>query len=212
MVSGANPAGKAMAFSRVKLGKSRIKVPKLKARPRRQKFVVKRQPSQIPVSVLVNMLIKKSLEDARKESEKKAANSEERTYRVIKEDKDANIGGYGATSRSYGAIQAAYTDYEKIFSHIGKFRAKGMYESLDNSTGQTSGEMGFSLASVETMDKAASHIKYFRPSGREFGIAGSGIDIVGNVPVAGMDGAEWAEFKMWFLLDKVAYYLKRKTA
>ena len=30
------------------------------------------------------------------------------------------------------------------------------------------------------------------------------------VPMGGMNSAEWEEFKMWFQLDKVAYYLKRK--
>ena len=198
--------------SEINFGKAKIKVPKLGIAPKKQRIKAKKASSQIPISTLINILIKNSIENAKMESKEKPQLQKDKNYRIIKGHKDENIGGYGTVSKNYGGIQASYVDYEKIFSHVGKFKARGMYESFANSDGQISAEKEFSLASVETMDKAAVCIKYLRPSGREFGIAGSGIDVVGNVPIAGMDGAEWAEFKMWFLLDKVAYYLKRKTA
>ena len=68
------------------------------------------------------------------------------------------------------------------------------------------------MASSETMDEAARHIKYLRSSSREFGVGAGGIDAMSMVPMGGMNSAEWEEFKMWFQLDKVAYYLKRKIA
>ena len=199
-------------FLKVKVGKSRIKVPRLKITPKKQRAKAQKPSSKIPISTLINIMIKNSIENARKEAKEKSPAQIGKIYSIIKDNKDENIGGYGTASRNYGGIQASYVDYEKIFSHVGKFRAHGMYQSFANSDGQNNAEKGFTMASVETMDKAAAHIKYFRPSGREFGVGAGGIDSMSMVPMGGMDVAEWQEFKMWFLLDKVAYYLKRKTA
>ncbi len=199
-------------YSKVKLGKTKVKVPKLNIAQKKQKIRVKKSSSQIPVSVLINILINNSVENIKREAKEKSSEQTDKSYSIIKDNKDENIGGYGTSSKNYGGIQASYADYEKIFNHVGKFRAYGMYKSFANPDGQTNAEKGFSMASAETMDKAASHIKYFRLSGREFGVGAGGYDTMSMVPMGGMDIAEWQEFKMWFLLDKVAYYLKRKTA
>ncbi|HLC61850.1 MAG TPA: hypothetical protein VJI52_02435 [Candidatus Nanoarchaeia archaeon] len=199
-------------FSKVKIIKSRIKVPRLKITSKKQRAKAQKPSSQIPISTLINIFIRNSIETARKEAKEKSPAQTGKVYSIIKDNKDENIGGYGTVSKNYGGIQTSYVDYEKIFSHVGKFRAHGMYQSFANSDGQNNAEKGFSMASVETMDKAAAHIKYFRHGGREFGVGAGGYDTMSMVPMGGMDIAEWQEFKMWFLLDKVAYYLKRKTA
>src|SRR3989338_6596071 len=201
-----------MDFSKIKVGKSRIKVQKLKITSKKQRAKAQKPSPQVPISTLVNIFIRNSIETAREEAKEKPPAQTVKIYSIIKDNKEENIGGYGTVSKNYGGIQASYVDYEKIFSHVGKFKAQGMYQPFANSDGQNNAEKGFSMASADTIDKAAAHIKYFRHGGREFGVGAGVYDTMSMVPMGGMDVAEWQEFKMWFLLDKVAYYLKRKTA
>ena len=197
-------------FVKIALKRYSVKVPSIKIgkiKPKKQM-----QSDKIAVSALVNILIRNALEKVKREKEKKPAVGDGK-YKLLKEGNFHVQGGYGAVSRSYPSlIHTPYVDYGKLFSYLGKFKAKGAYQSLNGSNSQNNGGNGFALASSETMDKATRHIKYLRPTGREFGVGAGGIDSISLVPMGGMDSSEWEEFKLWFQLDKVAYYLKRKMA
>lgn len=202
----------------IRINKSLVKVPKLTAGKRKKadikKSLSKKNDGNIPTSALINILIKNAVENAKKNKKEREIISEEnKAYTSIKEENAQNIGGYGTVSKSYGITpHSSYIDYGKLFSYLGKFRARSPYQSLNDSNQQNKGENGFALASSETMDKAARHIKYLRSSSREFGVGAGGIDALSMVPMGDMSAGEWAEFKLWFQLDKVAYYLKRKIA
>ncbi|MBI2655487.1 hypothetical protein HYX06_03630 [Candidatus Woesearchaeota archaeon] len=202
----------------IKLNKSLVKVPKLTAIKRKKsnikKTLSKKNEGDIPTSALINILIKNAVENEKNnKKEKKIISEEGKAYALIKDENAQSIGGYGTIPKSYGiSANSSYIDYEKLFSYLGKFRAKSPYQSLNNSNPQNNGDDGFALASGEIMDKAARHIKYLRSSSREFGVGAGGIDAMSMVPMGDMSAAEWAEFKLWFQLDKVAYYLKRKIA
>ena len=199
-------------FSRIKIKKASIRVPKL--RVRKQNIPMPKK-TETPISSIVRIIIKNAEEEAKKIVKEESDNESDDDTSVIspKDEKSQAIGGYGTISRNYGAApQKSYVDYDKIFSYLGKFRANGAYKPLNDSNSQNNGDKGFSLISSETMDQGTRHIKYLRPSTREFGVGAGGIDAMSMVPIGGMDSAEWEEFKLWFQLDKVAYYLKRKMA
>ena len=200
------------SISRVKIKKTSVKVPKLKVK--KEKSIKPKKEDSFPISSIVNILIKSAIDKTKKERKEKVAVDEDKSYILKKGERELVVnGGYGTVSKGYGnAPNSSYVDYGKLFSYLGKFRAKGAYQSLNGSNLQNNGNNGFALASSETMDKATRHIKYLRPSGREFGVGAGGIDSISLVPMGGMDAAEWEEFKLWFQLDKVAYYLKRKMA
>ena len=203
-------ADKLKGYSKIKLKKAVVKVPKLKVK--RKKIGNSRINDKIPTSSVINILIKAAVEKEKREKKEKVV-EKEKSYKILKDEKPAGHGGYGTVAKSYGTSpRTSYVDYEKLFSYLGKFRAKGAYQSLNGSNSQNNGDKGFALISSETMDKATRHIKYLRLPGREFGVGAGGIDSISLVPMGGMDSAEWEEFKLWFQLDKVAYYLKRKMA
>ncbi|MBI2658876.1 hypothetical protein HYX05_02110, partial [Candidatus Woesearchaeota archaeon] len=62
----------------------------------------------------------------------------------------------------------------------------------------------FALADKETMDKGARYVKYFNSK--------TPIDKSSLVPIAGMNSAEWEQFKLWMRLDTVMYLLKTSTS
>lgn len=202
-------ADKVAAFSKIKLGKVGVKVPKLNLKAKPQNHGSK---NEIPASSIVNILIKNAVETAKKEKKTNPSVAEDKSYRIVKDDKPEINGGYGSVSKSYGmSPRSSYADYGKLFSHIGSFRAKQPYESsadhLDalNKEGQSS----FQLISAEAMDKVGKYIKYFRPADPRFDFHTAANSLV---PMFGMNSGEWEQVKLWIKLDPVMYALKMKTS
>ncbi|MBS3100618.1 hypothetical protein J4204_00620 [Candidatus Woesearchaeota archaeon] len=193
-------------FSVIKLKKAVIKVPKLKAVKPKAK---PKKLDEMPVSSVINILIKSAVEKAKKEKREKAALQDDRNYIILKDDKIKSIGGYGAVSKSYGASpHSSYVDYGKIFSYLGKFRAQSAFENFDGSHVERlnrimeQGNKSY-LIDKETMDSGVKNIKYF--------INGPLAAGPGSVPLGGMSSAEWEKFKMWMIVDYVMFSLKMST-
>jgi hypothetical protein len=131
----------------------------------------------------------------------------------VKGKKEIKVnGGYGTISKSYGSSQSAkYADYNKLFSHLGTFKTKGMYEEFSdpvsdivNGKVETTREM----VNVETMDKAAKFEKYF--------MAGEQLTNIGFVPPVGanVNSKDWEKYRV---MSQMSIYqpiiaLKRITA
>ena len=194
-------------FTIVKLSKAEVKIPKLKIRPKKEKIKPKNPSPKIPVSLLIDILIKNSVENSRKESKEKSILQSNEPYILIKDDKDENIGGYGTSSKHYsGTIHPSYINYGKLFGYLGSFNARNTYdpesplEFLNKSQDATS----LTLVDVQTMEKGKNHVRYFNSKGI--------IDKTSLVPIAGMNSAEWEQFKLFMRLDTVMYLLKISTA
>jgi len=194
-------------FTKVKIKSRSVKVPKLKSKKTRTS-VKQTEEKQIPTSQIVNILIKTALEKARKERKEKHAVEDDKSYTPVKEERPSIFGGYGTVSRSYGtAPTSSYVDYGKLFSYLGKFRAKSAYEDFDGPVGflNKSLESGsFVLADKETIDKGTTYIRYFHPK--------VPVDKTSLVPLPGMSSAEWEEFKWFMRLDTAMYLLKISTS
>ena len=203
-------ADRVAAFSKIKLGKVAVKVPKLNLKAKPQHHGSK---NEIPASSIVSILIKNAVETAKKEKKINPSVAEDKSYKIVKDDKPEINGGYGSVSKSYGmSPRSSYADYGKLFSHIGSFRAKQPYESsadhLDalNKAGESS---SFQLISAEAMDKVGKYIKYFRPADPRFDFHTAANSLV---PMFGMNSGEWEQVKLWMKLDPVMYALKMKTS
>ena len=167
--------------------------------------------------ILINYAIEgakkdeKEIESTKKFSEKIFLPEDEDTnYKILKECKEKNVGGYGAVSNIYGIVpNIPYINYGKIFSYLGKFKSQSAYEYLDDSSEKFGKSMGennsFSLIDLETSEKGARYVKYFMSNS-------SGIDPISMMPIAGMNSAEWEQFKLWMKLDPVMYRLKTSTS
>lgn len=192
-------------FSKIKLKRTFVKVPKLKAR--KKNIGKAEKDDKIPVSTIVNILIKNALENARKE--KKPA-VESKKYK-IKEDMPDIIGGYGTASKGYGAsVHAFYVDYGKLFSYLGKFKSQSPYENMAEhlSALNKSSESGrFVLADREAMDRIGRFDKYMKSP-----VMAIQTMALSLVPIAGLSSAEWEEIKMLMKFDSVLYNLKTKTS
>ena len=195
------------SFFKVKLKKSSVIVPSLKIRK-----INKRNETishKIPVSAVINILIKNVLENAKKIKEKKP-DAVDRRYSVLKENDSVVQGGYGTISRIYGSlIHAPYVDYGKLFSYLGNFKAKNPYDSLGNplDMGNESLEgSSFALIDREAMDKGAKYVRYFMSPVTDLNTT----SLV--APTAAMSSGEWEQFKLLMQLDKVMYRLKTSIA
>ena len=191
-------------FSKVKVRKISVKVPRLRA----GKALVKIAPKkEIPVSSIINIIIKSAVEKAKRERIEKIAENG-KAYSISKEDKELIVnGGYGTLSKGYGiAPQASYVDYGKLFSYLGKFRTKNAYDNTapleDLNKPAESGS--FVLADKETMEKGKFYVRYVNSK--------IPIDKTSLVPIAGMNSAEWEQFKLWMRLDTAMYLLKISTS
>lgn len=206
-------------FSKVKLKKASVKVPKVKnikkqntKKSANQAFLSNLNDEKIPTSSIIKALIEAAFEDV-KNTKKTAkptffSGEEGKSYTILKEDKDKNIGGYGAVSKVYGIIpNTSYVDYGRLFSHLGKFRAKSAYENMAEHVEalNNAAESGsFVLADRETIDKGKFYVRYAHSK--------IPIDKTSLVPIAGMNSAEWEEFKLFMRLDTAMYLLKISTA
>ena len=196
-------------FSKIRLKKVSVKVPKLKARKRREAGTAKGE--KIPVSSIINILIKASIENAKREKEKKPV-SENKKYTI----KDENLGldapsGYGAISKGYGtAPHTSYVDYGKLFSYLGKFKSQSAYENMGNHVEflNKSAESGsFVLADKDSMDKIGRFDKYMKSP-----VTAIQTMALSLVPIAGLSSGEWEEIKNLMKFDPVLYTLKSKTS
>lgn len=153
------------------------------------------------IGSLTRLLINKAVEKA-KETTKKEKNKEDKIIYSIKEDEEIiTNGGYGTVSKVYGAAPAVkYVNYDKLFSHLGIFKAKGMYENLgtrETDIKQTT-ESSREMVSTETIEKAAKHFKYF--------VTGEIINDLGYVPPVGI-GISSKDWEKYRLMSKMSIYL-----
>ena len=190
-------------FSRVKLANTFVKVPKIKTR--KIKSVIKSKTDSIPVSILVNILIRNALDKIKREKQK--PHFHDGKYRLVKKD-DHVQGGYGNVSKNYGSLMhSPYVDYGRLFSYLGKFKAKNPYDSdiPTHILGTTTESKSFELVSREAMDKGARYVKYFMSHVSDLNM-GSLV-----APTAAMSSGEWEQFKLLMQFDKVMYRLKTST-
>lgn len=111
------------------------------------------------------------------------------------EDKEENPvhGGYGTIKPYVGmSPNVKYTDYSKIWSHLGAFRtnAYGSAEETAHKIAMNNGESSREMVSYETINKAERHFKYF--------VMGDLVGEVGLVPPVGIgiDSKDWEKYRL----------------
>jgi len=197
-------------FSKVKLKKAVVKVPKI--RIRKEKKYRETKNDNIPLSSIVSILIKAAIEKNKKEKKEKIIIEEGKSYSITKEESmHVQSGGYGTVSKSYSASpRSAYVDYGKLFGYLGKFKALGAYDNLENPfefLNKTAESGSFVLADKESMDKIGRFDKYIRTPAMAIQTMALSL-----VPIAGLSSAEWEEIKMLMRFDPIMYTLKSKTS
>ena len=162
-----------------------------------------------PISiVLINSAIKEiTSEDKEGTSEKEDL---EETTGDVSEDKNKIIinGGYGTVSKHYGISQVVkYTNYSRIWSHLGTFRAKSMYENSENSNeiAMGNGESTREMISRRTLERAARIFKYFMRPAATLEAHPDMYTVVGLAPPPGanIDSKEWEKY---LLMMKMSIY------
>lgn len=165
--------------------------------------------SKISVSsVLISSEIKKIKNEI---NGKKSEEALEETAEEESEDREEIIvnGGYGTVSKHYGISPVVkYTDYNKLWSHLGAFRTYNTYENAESSNeiALKNGESSREMVSTETIEKAAKHFKYF--------VVGELMGEIGYVPPTGL-GVSSKEWEKYRLMSKMSIYqplLKLKSA
>ena len=196
-------------FSKVNLKKAFVKVPKLTIRKR--KIAKLAGDDKVPISSIINIIIKTSVEKAKREKKEKIAVEEDKSYTLKNEREFVVNGGYGTASKGYGSSQhASYIDYGKLFSYLGKFRSQSAYENIGIhlETLNKAAESGsFVLADKDSMDKIGRFDKYMKSP-----VMGMPIMALSLVPIAGLGSGEWEEIKNLMRFDPVMYTLKSKTS
>ncbi len=162
--------------------------------------------ASVNIGSLTRMLINKAVEKAKKTT-KKDKSKEDKVVYSIKEDKEITTnGGYGTVSKVYSqAPVVKYVNYDKLFSHLGSFRAKGMYEDTESSTKTGQGESTREMVSTETADKAAKHFKYF--------VRGEVTGDIGFVPPVGanINSKEWEKYRTMSMMSIYKPIIKLKS-
>ena len=184
-----------------------MKVPKLKVKAKKLSEAKLRE--SIPMSSIINILIKSAVEKAKHEKKEKTAHDDRKAYTILQDNKEIALnGGYASSSKGYGAAPlSSYVNYEKIFSYLGKFRSQSAYENMGSHAeflNKASESGSFTLVDKETMDTGARFIKYFQSK--------TPIDKSSLVPPAGMNSSEWEQFKLFMRLDTSTYLLKISTS
>lgn len=195
-------------FSKARLQKALIKVPRL--RVGKEKVIKQKKEDKIPVSSIINILIKTAVESAKREKREKPVVGESKSYRALKESIAVSNGGYGTVSRSYRtAPHTSYIDYGKLFSYLGKFRAQNAFETFasESHTERTNRLMEqdnkFYLVDREVIDTGVRSIKYLTHGT----LAGA----PSAVPNGNISSGEWEKFKLWMIVDYVMFNLKMRT-
>jgi len=189
--------------------KKNLRTKKIKA----SSTIVKSSPKFSISAFLANSIKEAKTNDKKSKEKKDLEEVSEDASKEVKGKKEITVnGGYGTISKSYGSSQSAkYTDYNKLFSHLGTFKTKGMYEEFSDQfielvkgNAETTREM----VSTETMDKAAKFEKYF--------MAGEQLTNIGFVPPVGanVNSKDWEKYRV---MSQMSIYqpiiaLKRITA
>lgn len=130
-------------------------------------------------------------------NEKKELKEEDLEETTEEEPKDKNKlivnGGYGTINKNYGMSSVVkYTHYDKIWGHLGKFKTNNMYGDSEspNKIAMNNGESSREMVSMETIDKAAKHSKYFQ--------SGDSMGDVGFVPPVGanISSKDWEKYRL----------------
>jgi len=169
-------------------------------------FQIKKKKKKLPmhrmkhrgIPSISSILIDSSVKEVKSKKKKKVLEQDvgEGEIREIKDGRDTVVnGGYGTVSRSYGHSPSVhYVNYDKLFSYLGSFRAKGMYEDFNgvdaDVRAENSNESTREMVSTETMDKAAKHFKYF--------MRGEVLGDIGFVPPFGsnISSKEWEKYRL----------------
>ena len=154
----------------------------------------------------MNILIKTAVENVKKNKKVKIEAANAKNYRILKDSRPI-VGGYGANAGSYGnSPHTSYIDYGKLFSYLGKFKAKSMYENFENPAESINKAMEldnrFYLIDREVMDTGVMGMKYFT-TGFTTGAPA--------LPAGNINSADWEKFKMWMIVDYVMFNLKMRT-
>ena len=144
----------------------------------------------------IGLIVNTALKHA-KSSKKAAKNKEKSELEDTAEESKSKVreqpGGYG-TIKPYAGMSpyVQYSDYGKIWKHIGTFSTNGGYgtsferDSLRSSVSENSGI----LVSMEVIEKAQKHFKYF--------VRGDIMGDIGYVPPfgIGIDSKDWEKYRM----------------
>jgi len=170
----------------------------------------KRQKSSSGFSIS-SLVINSSINEVKEDKNDKKEELEEEVSEEILETEEEVIvnGGYGTVSTAYeNAPVVKYTDYGKIFKYLGSFKTKNSYDSFNfeniRKEGSAMNESTREMVSLETMEKAAKHFKYF--------VRGEIIGDVGFVPPFGsnIDSKEWEKYRLMSQMSIYAPLLKLK--
>lgn len=181
----------------------------LKNRKKKPKKRINKKKSAASICSLTQILINKAVEKV-KETPKKEKNKEDKIIYSTKEERPLiTNGGYGTVSKVYGAAPVAkYINYDKLFSHLGTFKAKGMYENIEENAIESKklAESTREMVSTETMEKAAKHFKYF--------VRGEVMGDIGYVPPVGMgiNSKEWEKYRLMSMMSIYKPLIKLKSA
>ena len=194
-------------FSKVKVKGAIVKVPELNVK--KIKASKTKKQDKTPVSSIVSILIKSSIENAKKERKEKSEAAENKEYAISKEDAKLGFEVYGSSSERYGTSpHTSYLDYGKLFSYLGKFKAQSSFENFagDSPVERINKivEQGnkFYLIDNEVRDDGVRSIKYFTHGA-----------LMGEqaIPTGKINSADWEKFKIWKLVSYVEFNLKMQT-
>lgn len=155
------------------------------------------------------------IKDDKKAENKKFPSEDILIEYSLEQDKEKIIfnGGYGTIAKESGYMpKPRYLNYNYIFSHIGQFRSKSMYENSDAiSNGeifQNVSESSREMVSTDLIDRASRHYKYF--------FRGDILGDLGYVPPIGtdIDSKEWEKYRLMFMMSiyRPLFAMKRRSA
>ena len=141
-------------------------------------------------SILINSAVRE-VKDEGKDTLKEENLEETAEEEQEDKNKKAVNGGYGTINKHYGVSPSAkYVNYEKIWSNIGTFKSKGMYENLAGSFSQSEIKSTGVLVDNKVIEKAERHFKYF--------VNGDVMGDIGLVPPVGVniDSKDWEKYRI----------------
>ena len=163
------------------------------------------------ISSITRLTINGSIEKLSNKGRKLKPKSANKKYKIIEDERDAAItGGYGTVSGHYGmAPQAKYVNYNSIFSHLGNFKSRSMYEDLNEQfegIAKNGAESTREMVSSETIEKIAKHFKYF--------VRGEILGDIGFVPPVGLgiDSKDWEKYRLMSMMSVYQPLVKLKMS
>ncbi|MBI2661796.1 hypothetical protein HYX09_06050 [Candidatus Woesearchaeota archaeon] len=187
-----------------------VKVPGLKPKRMKGKQAQASPAKKAPVPDMQSILgnIMKSAATARAKAEKDAKDEDPRIS-IVEEHHDESLGGYGTSRRgAYNSgISASYSDYGRLFSYLGSFRAKGAFEELgavERTNRMLDEGNRFFFLDSEVIDTGMKQLKYMSSFQKLTGE-------INAVPMGGINSKDWEMLKLWKQIDPVMYSLKMST-